>query len=146
VQEILGSTLRLGALRAVLLPPLTQIDFDHLLWSCDLNIVRGEDSFVRAQWAARPFLWHIYPQTDHAHVRKLQAFHALFLQDAEPALAAQFSALSYGCNGLLSEVASGALTLPAMADWQRHCDYWRNRLLAQDDLVTGLRRWVNRPR
>ena len=27
-----------------------------------VNFVRGEDSFVRAQWAARPFAWHVYPQ------------------------------------------------------------------------------------
>jgi hypothetical protein len=41
------------------------------LWACDLNFVRGEDSFVRAQWAERPFVWHIYPQQDDAHLEKL---------------------------------------------------------------------------
>jgi hypothetical protein len=35
-----------------------------LLWLCDLNFVRGEDSFVRAQWAARPLVWQIYPQQE----------------------------------------------------------------------------------
>ena len=49
-------------------------DYDRLLWRCDLNFVRGEDSFVRAQWAARPFVWHIYPQQDAAHLAKLDAF------------------------------------------------------------------------
>ena len=28
----------------------------------DVNFVRGEDSFVRAQWAARAFVWQPYPQ------------------------------------------------------------------------------------
>jgi uncharacterized repeat protein (TIGR03837 family) len=56
------------------LPYLSQDDFDHLLWSCDLNIVRGEDSLVRALWANRALLWHIYPQEDLAHHPKLQAF------------------------------------------------------------------------
>jgi uncharacterized repeat protein (TIGR03837 family)/translation elongation factor P len=37
-----------GALSISYLPYLTQPDFDHLLWSCDLNFVRGEDSLVRA--------------------------------------------------------------------------------------------------
>ena len=56
------------------LPQLTQTDFDHLLWSCDLNFVRGEDSLVRAIWAAKPFIWQIYPQHDDAHLAKLDAF------------------------------------------------------------------------
>ncbi len=55
------------------LEPLTQRDFDHLLWACDLNFVRGEDSLVRALWAAKPFIWHIYPQQDDAHHTKLLA-------------------------------------------------------------------------
>jgi uncharacterized repeat protein (TIGR03837 family) len=55
-------------------PRLTQRDYDHLLWSCDLNFVRGEDSLVRALWAGRPFVWHIYPQHDNAHHAKLEAF------------------------------------------------------------------------
>jgi uncharacterized repeat protein (TIGR03837 family) len=45
-----------------------------LLWSCDVNMVRGEDSLVRAIWAKRPFVWHIYPQDDGAHWDKLHAF------------------------------------------------------------------------
>jgi uncharacterized repeat protein (TIGR03837 family) len=47
--------------------------FDALLWAADLNFVRGEDSFVRAQWAQKPFVWHIYPQGDDAHLPKLDA-------------------------------------------------------------------------
>lgn len=56
------------------LPLLTQTDFDHLLWTCDLNFVRGEDSVVRALWAGIPLVWQIYPQDDQAHRAKLQAF------------------------------------------------------------------------
>ena len=57
-----------------LLPPLTQDDYDHLLWTCDWNFVRGEDSLVRALWAGKPFVWQIYPQDDGAHHAKLAAF------------------------------------------------------------------------
>ena len=53
---------------------LPQSEFDRLLWACDVNFVRGEDSFVRAQWATRPFVWQIYPQSDEAHWAKLDAF------------------------------------------------------------------------
>jgi hypothetical protein len=74
-----GRGIRRGPVRAVLLPWLTQDDYDHLLWSCTLNLVRGEDSAVRAQWAGRPFLWQLYPQDDGAHLAKLDAFLDRFL-------------------------------------------------------------------
>lgn len=63
-----------GALTVRVIPFLAQPDYDKLLWACDLNFVRGEDSFVRAQWAGRPFIWHIYPQDKDLHHVKLKAF------------------------------------------------------------------------
>ena len=65
---------RRGALTVRVLPFIPQPDYDQLLWSCDLNFVRGEDSFVRAQWAGKPFIWHIYPQDENLHHKKLKAF------------------------------------------------------------------------
>jgi uncharacterized repeat protein (TIGR03837 family) len=66
-----------GNLRVHSLPFLPQPRYDELLWACDLNFVRGEDSFVRAQWAGTPFVWHIYPQAGDAHQAKLEAFLAI---------------------------------------------------------------------
>lgn len=63
-----------GALTVRVLPFVAQPDYDKLLWSCDVNFVRGEDSFVRAQWAGKPFVWHIYPQDENLHHVKLRAF------------------------------------------------------------------------
>jgi uncharacterized repeat protein (TIGR03837 family) len=63
-----------GQLHIHPLPFLPQNRYDELLWACDLNLVRGEDSFVRAQWAGKPFVWHIYPQADDAHRIKLDAY------------------------------------------------------------------------
>jgi uncharacterized repeat protein (TIGR03837 family) len=63
-----------GLLSISYLDLLTQNDFDHLLWACDLNFVRGEDSLVRALWAAKPLVWQPYPQSDDAHLAKLLAF------------------------------------------------------------------------
>src|SRR5690606_5829811 len=77
-QLLPGDVLVQGALTVVILPFLSQDDYDRLLSVCDFNLVRGEDSFVRAQWAARPLLWHIYPQDDEAHLIKLQAFLDLY--------------------------------------------------------------------
>ena len=62
-----------GSLRAHAIEFVAQSGFDALLWASHLNFVRGEDSFVRAQWARRPFVWHIYPQADDAHLPKLDA-------------------------------------------------------------------------
>jgi len=71
-----------GRLQLRYLPFLPQARYDELLWSCDWNFVRGEDSFVRAQWAAHPFVWQIYPQKDDAHRAKLEAFLALYGDEA----------------------------------------------------------------
>ena len=65
---------RIGRLTLVPLPMLPIDDYDRLLWSCDLNFVRGEDSWVRALWAGRPLVWQPYRQTDDAHRVKLEAF------------------------------------------------------------------------
>jgi len=69
-----GDCIHQGALTLRCLPFIPQTDYDKLLWSCDLNLVRGEDSFVRAQLAGKPFLWHIYPQDENLHHKKLKAF------------------------------------------------------------------------
>ncbi len=74
VERLLGPTLARGALRAVLLPHLPQPVFDEMLAAADLNFVRGEDSFVRAMWAGRPFVWQAYVQDDGAHADKVEAF------------------------------------------------------------------------
>lgn len=69
-----GQMLRRGSLTVHALPFLSQPDYDRLLWACHVNFVRGEDSFVRAQWAQRPFVWQIYTQSESAHFVKLDAF------------------------------------------------------------------------
>ncbi len=89
-----GATATHGALTVHVLPFVAQPDYDKLLWACDFNFVRGEDSFVRAQWAGRPFVWHIYPQDDDLHHVKLRAF----LRRYTPATAA-LAALSWYWNG-----------------------------------------------
>ena len=71
---LVGAVQTKGALTVRVIPFLPQPDYDRLLWTCALNFVRGEDSFVRAQWAGRPFIWHIYPQDKNLHHVKLRAF------------------------------------------------------------------------
>jgi len=117
-----------AGVRTQRLPYLAQTEYDRLLWSCDLNLVRGEDSFVRAQWAGRPFVWQIYPQHDLAHADKLNAFLDRF--PPVPGL----RALWLGWNGL----ADLPPRLPALPAWEGQCQAWREELLAQADLGTQL--------
>ncbi|MFN3305121.1 MAG: elongation factor P maturation arginine rhamnosyltransferase EarP [Roseateles sp.] len=117
-------------LRHIALPYLTQDDYDRLLWACDLNFVRGEDSFVRAHWAGKPFVWHIYPQPeDDAHHAKLAAF-----MD-RAGLPAAWRSVWRGWNGLAPLPAS----LTGLTDAAGHARAWRAQLAAQPDLLTQLR-------
>jgi uncharacterized repeat protein (TIGR03837 family) len=125
-------------LRVVELPWLSQPDYDRLLWSCALNAVRGEDSFVRALWAPAPLLWQIYPQHDGVHARKLDAFLDRYLQGAPPPLAAAVRQAMRHWNGL-GPLPAAAPNPAAWRDWHMT---WRKSLSMQDDLVTQLRRFV----
>jgi uncharacterized repeat protein (TIGR03837 family) len=149
VRALLGTSASHGALRVDYLPALAQTEYDHLLWSCDLNLVRGEDSFVRAQWAGKPFLWQIYPQDDGAHAAKLAAFNRRFLAAAEPALAAGVEQAAVDWNGLAGRAARPGIALPPPAlwrPWQDHCRAWRSQLEALPDLTSTLRAFVQEHR
>lgn len=122
------------------LPGLTQIDYDHLLWACDLNFVRGEDSLVRALWAARPFVWQIYRQDDGAHAAKLEAF--LDLIDAPTSLR-QFHRV---WNATATAGAAQTPPLPDLAAWGGCARAARARLLVQDDLVSQITAFVAKKR
>ncbi len=126
-------------LRCHALPYLSQLDYDHLLWASDLNFVRGEDSFVRAQWAAKPFVWQIYPQDDDAHELKLMAFLDQWLDQAEPELARQSRQLWRAWNGLQPWVSIELPEAGAATDYAR---VWRQHLLGQADLTSHLLKTV----
>ncbi|TFZ00462.1 elongation factor P maturation arginine rhamnosyltransferase EarP [Ramlibacter henchirensis] len=131
VRRVLPEGSRTGQLSIHWLPLMPQPEFDHLLWASDLNLVRGEDSLVRALWAGRPAVWHIYPQHDDAHLAKLDAFldwigapsdlrrfHAAWNQGGEPVLPAD------------------------AAPWLACAERARERLLAVRDLTTQLQSFV----
>lgn len=117
--------------RVCALPWLSQSAFDRLLWSCDLNLVRGEDSFVRAQWAGKPFLWHIYPQHDRAHLAKLDAF--LALQGTSPAAWHAWN------NPVTTDLQLASFFEPAT---RAKALAWRERLLSGPELVNTLLTWA----
>ena len=69
-----GAPMTRGRLTLAVTPFVDQDAFDRRLWAADLNFVRGEDSFVRAQWSGQPYVWHVYPQEADAHLTKMDAF------------------------------------------------------------------------
>lgn len=74
----IGEQMTINNLTVQVLPFLSQADYDQLLRECDLNFVRGEDSWLRAIWAGKPFIWQPYFQEEHTHIKKLDAFMSLF--------------------------------------------------------------------
>jgi len=93
-----GARLRRGGLEVGIFAFLDQDRYDRLLWACDLNFVRGEDSFVRGQWAARTIVWQIYPQRDDAHWPKLEAFLGRYCQGLPRPAAAALAGFWRGWN------------------------------------------------
>lgn len=133
-----GDLLRVGNLTIKLLPMTDQAGYDRLLWSCDLNLVRGEDSFVRAQWAARPFLWHIYPQEEQAHMVKLDGFLDHYLAELPTATGQWLRGFSHALNQGENTREWWAQWPDHAAIWQQHGRHWSHKLLQDGDLVTRL--------
>ena len=127
-----------GAVQAYAIPFLDQDRYDELLWACDLNFVRGEDSFVRAQWAARPFVWQIYPTDDGAHWVKLAAFLARYTAGMDRAHAACVTALWEGWNRGEPVARTWPAFEAALPTDAPHAEEWAARLAARPDLATQL--------
>lgn len=116
----------------VYLPARSQLAFDEMLWACDLNLVRGEDSLVRALWAGQPFVWHIYPQHDNAHHAKLDAF-LDWLQ--APASLRRFH---HAWNGMTAPDQLPTITPDLLQEWRACALRARENLRAQGDLIAQL--------
>ena len=136
-----GAPFARGRLTLHAVPFVPQDDYDRLLWACDVNFVRGEDSLVRAQWAARPFVWQAYPQRELAHHAKRDAL--------LERLAAGLDAECAGAVRDLWGAWNGAARAPAVAAaWTRfaaalpglaaHARPWAQRLAALPELAAGL--------
>jgi uncharacterized repeat protein (TIGR03837 family) len=133
-----GGVLQRGGLEVRILPFLEQDRYDRLLWACDCNFVRGEDSFLRAQWALRPMVWQPYPQAEGTHLRKLEAFLRRYCHglpdDASRAVAALWGAWSRGEGVTQAWPAFWA----RRDELGRHAESWASKLRGQGDLASRL--------
>jgi len=127
-----------GQIHVVRIPFVSQPDFDRLLWSADFNLIRGEDSFVRALWAGRPMLWHIYPQDDAAHLVKLDAWLAHYDAPAPiPALMRAWNGAAHASAAFDASLAA-ALVPTIWRDWTDRADAWSRKLAYRPDLADTL--------
>ena len=136
-----GAQYQKAALRVQVLPFLRQEDYDPLLWSCDVNAVRGEDSFLRAQWAGRPFVWHIYQQDEDVHLQKLEAFLARFGEGVDESLRADLQSFWMAWNGQGDAGDAWRKLEGRLPEWAEWIGNWQRRLSEQTDLAAGLVRF-----
>ena len=135
-----GDFAHAGNLALAVAPFVDQAAFDRRLWSCDLDIVRGEDSLVRALWAARPLAWHAYPQPEGAHRAKLAAFADRYCATLDAATGSAWRAFQDAFNagdGPALATAWGPLkrALPALGT---HARRWAGALARLPDLTSQL--------
>ena len=139
-----GDTLKRGNLHVHVLPMLPQDDYDRLLWACDVNFVRGEDSFVRAQFAGRPLIWQAYRQEEGAHLVKLAAFLDLYCADLPPVTASLLRDMWQAWNREEDVSDHWARWLEALPVLSAHARDWATRLAAPADLASNLVKFINK--
>ncbi|MEO6676534.1 MAG: elongation factor P maturation arginine rhamnosyltransferase EarP [Pseudomonas sp.] len=120
------------------LPFVRQDQYDHLLWCCDFNAVRGEDSFVRAQWAGRPLLWHIYQQDEDIHLDKLEAFLTLYTKGLSGPAAEAIGGLWRAWNAGEGMADQWLTTRKHWPELQKHAEAWCLEQALQADLAAAL--------
>jgi uncharacterized repeat protein (TIGR03837 family) len=145
VQAFFGTTAdqaRRGNLEVRLLPFLPQSRYDQLLWACDLNFVRGEDSFVRAQWAGKPMVWQPYRQDDGVHQRKLEAFIQRYTAEFEPATVVAVAAFTAAWSAGTPVRDLWPALRAARGDWARNALGWSRKLADLGEMSAKLVEFV----
>jgi uncharacterized repeat protein (TIGR03837 family) len=127
-----------GQLQVLPFDFLPQDDFDRLLWRCDINFVRGEDSFVRAQWAGKPFVWQIYPQAAQVHLEKLEAFLACYTETMSTAARNAVVNVFRAWNSVGDLRSAWEDFMVARAEIAGHNLRWSEQLAEHMDLSTAL--------
>lgn len=123
-------------LRTHRIPFVSQTDFDHLLWSADLNIVRGEDSWIRALWAGRPTIWQPYAQSDNAHLAKLDAW--LERSPFHPDTQTLIRSWNTRDVSIFRQQLNHHYQPDIWSRWQAQSLLWSRQLASQTDLATAL--------
>lgn len=135
---VAGDIQQRGSLTVQVIAFVRQEQYDRLLWCCDFNAVRGEDSFVRAQWAGRPLLWHIYRQDEDIHLDKLDAFLELYTADLSAAASAALIGLWQAWNTEADMAQPWKMLLEHWPEVSQRAETWCLEQGLQADLATAL--------
>ncbi|PSJ81449.1 elongation factor P maturation arginine rhamnosyltransferase EarP [Neisseria iguanae] len=143
-----GGTFQTACVTLVKIPFVAQQDFDRLLQLSDGLMVRGEDSFVRAQLAAKLFFWHIYPQNEMAHLEKLHAFWQKTAPFYPPHVMVAHQSLSDELNGAHELSAEQRLNawqtlMEHRQQWQQSVADWQDFLFSQSSAIEKLAKFVS---
>lgn len=156
--ERLAALLSGSVHHTVRLPYLSQADFDDVIWSSDLALIRGEESFVRAQIGGVPALWSIYPTEDMAHEVKLEAWMRLSsadwpAADAElfrraqtlwvngvtlPGMETEKARFQRGDGDTAAFTEAFAALMGSLTRLTDHSRTWQQRLLSHGDLAGAI--------
>lgn len=142
-----GDIFQTASVRLIKIPFVAQTEFDRLLHLSDGLIVRGEDSFVRAQLSGKLFLWHIYPQEENVHLEKLDAFWQRCRPFYSPDVFDSLQILSKDLNG--GQQVSPQTLLNAWRHlqgrlniWQAGAAAWSEMLARQESAVEKLAKFL----
>ena len=138
-----GDIYKLNNLTVKVLPMVSQDEYDSYLIDSKLNLVRGEDSIVRAMLTGNPFLWHIYPQEEDVHKDKIEA---LFDRMSEICSSKKdveiLRQLTLSYNGFSDYLDSFDL-LGFYENWKKLSKEWSEHLISlgslTDNLITFLK-------
>jgi uncharacterized repeat protein (TIGR03837 family) len=130
----------------LVIPFLSQADYDRLLYLCYVNFVRGEDSWIRALWAGKPMVWLPYQQSEETHLVKLNAFLDHYLAEAEALVAetVRETMLAWARGHWRPDLWQSLVTaLPVLAS---HAQAFKAQQSQQPDLATNLVRFIEKIR
>lgn len=133
-----GDIFRKDNLEFKITPMVNQDEYDSLLINSFINLVRGEDSIVRAMLTGKPFLWNIYPQEENSHFDKINAlFDRMeeFCSDKSSVQTLRLLTLSYNGD---SEFISTFDIYDFIDKWKLLSEEWRNHLLSLGSLTDNL--------
>lgn len=133
-----GDEYKLNELTVRVLPMVSQDEYDSYLIDSKLNLVRGEDSIVRAMLTGNPFLWHIYPQEEDVHKDKIEA---LFDRMSEVCSSKKdveiLRQLTLSYNGFSDYLDSFDL-LGFYENWKKLSKEWSEHLISLGSLTDNL--------
>ncbi len=139
-----GQGTRFGSINIQATAMTDQSGYDERLLDADFNMIRGEESAVRGMLCGKPFLWHIYPQDENAHIVKLNALFDRML-DELPATMHQSIEIIRNFNLEYNGIDTG-FALPSIKSfinsWHEVTLAWAQHLFSLGSLTSNLMQFI----